>query len=432
MMGESRVKAIRMEVPTPRPPSPYKPGKVSLRARKSVLPALFEFKLDGPRRRDKKRLLAIDAERRMEQKYIQSIPIGCNSKLSAGGRPAAIEDKPAAEAVEVDAAGQPKEREFSSVDVVMREYFLMEAQQEQLIGEEQSGRNLITSEEEYGYTTILVDFLQFLPQVIAVDSPELAEEAKKDELARAQEREIFFNQIADRISALFREEKIKEKLLAYSNELLPKHAAALEELKKKEQEEWEELMEWNRKRLERYGAAMKKKVDYRLRSLKKRKLVGGKPVEYTGEKYLRRLRESQKQNEGQLVVYDDEYTAAHERLFAEVGRKEFTIEKEIRAELDRMERALDVLIEKEVEAREEEQRAESVEWIPVLLYGVDGYYEARRATREREEMEQLERRKEAGDELARAEIKRRLLAKNFSEQQREDATVTPWTPDVVA
>lgn len=426
-MSESSVKSARDAMLTPRPPSPYKPGKVSLRAKKSVLPALFDFKLDGPRRRDKKLLLFRDAERRMEEKYQKSIPVGCTSKLSQGGK-AAVESESAPAAAAPEVAGEEKaeqQKQYSNADVVMREYFFIEAQQEQVISEEQSERNVILSEEEYGFTTLLVDFLQFLPQVIAYDSPYLVEEAKRDELARTEAREAFFNQIAATISERFREEKHKEKRAEYSKELFSSHAEGLEELKAKEAVQWEELMEWNKKRLLRFGQAVKQE-DYRLRHLKKRKLVRGKPVVTLGERYLQQLKDRNK--EGQLVIYDgDAYTRAHEALFALVGRQAFANEKEIRKALDRLERALDTLMEEEVEAREEVQRLESVAWVPVLLHGVDGFYEAKRATRDREEEEALEAMADANDEVAMAKIKYKMLARKFESKEVESS---PWSPDV--
>lgn len=425
-MSRNIVKSI-LDLPTPRPPSPYKPGKVSRRCRQSVLPSLFEFKLDMPRRRDKQLRLRRDAEEIMEKKYLLSFPVGCKGRLSRSRNvDQTSESQPEEEEIHAD----PKSKVFSSCDIAMREYLLLEAQQEQLFTEENDLRNQLIAHENYGHINIYVDFLHFLPRVIAEDHVELAECAKKDEENRAEERHRFCRTIETEIAQRFFEAKLQKKLYEIELEMLPEHAKGLEELAAQEKEEWEELMEWHYKRLKRYGQVVRKMVDYRGKS--RRKKVRGKIVETIGEKYLRMIRERNK--EGQLIVVcNDPSTAVSEALYAQQGRSRLQREREKLAELQRIDRALVVLIDDEPDAREEVQQEESKAWVPLMFFGIDGHYEAKRAARERQELEELQQRKEAGDEEAKAEMKRRLLAKEFIERKKgkEDIESVPWTPDVV-
>lgn len=436
--------------PTPRAPTPYRPGRVALRPKRSVLPALFEMKLEVPRRRDSTFRTMLEAERRMEERYQGSLPKKtCRRLLRLPDAPVEATDTAAADVVTFSsppAAEDPKEvapPEYSSADQAMRECFLLEAIQEQVMREETQGRIFIKAEENYYYTTILVDSSHSLMEALAESDEDLVVDIRHAAASREEERTVFFHEIAERIHVKFHEKCLREKLQSIVDEELSLYTTAMKEMQATEAEEWKELIAWHERRMKSYGQTLhnSKTRDYRItkktKKTKRRKYgnrSGSSAKESSTERAIRVLREK-KTAEFQLVLFHahDAKETSNEELFALNGQEAHQREKE-RKDAERYHnRRLDRLQDEELVAREALQKLESQKWIPLMLFGIDGYYEAKRSTRERLEMEELQRRKEAGDAVARAEIKRRLLAKEFSERNQEEqlAAVSSWTPDVI-
>lgn len=438
--------------PTPRAPTPYRPGRVTLRAKRSVLPSLFEMKLDVPRRRSSEYRTMLEAARRMEERYRESLPKkACKRlmRLTDTDEGSLLTDGKAADALGVlppiAAERNPclAQEEYSSVDQAMRECFLLEAIEEQVAREEAAGRVFIQAEENYYYTTLLVDGAHSLMEALAENDDAIIRDVRHAAALREEERNNYFHDIAERIHERFHQKRLKEKINAAAEEQLSLYTASLGEIHSKQISAWQELMVWHAKRMRGYGLvaqAATEKRDYRITKKtkktrrKERKRAGHVEKEGSTERTLRVLKEK-KSGDKQLVLFNeaDAREKFREALYAAMGQKSYQREKERKTCQARLSRRFVCLEEEELEARKELQQLESQQWIPLMLFGIDGYYEAKQATRDRVEMEELLAKKEAGDALARAEVKRRLLAKEFSERNdAERATSSPWTPDVIA
>lgn len=442
-------RADEVATPTLRPPTPYRPGRVAIRARRSVLPSLFEMKLVGTHHRALNYRTMIEAGRRMEERYHKTVSKpNCKRLLRQNVDPVlpAITEAAGEAAVSsqhtLETSNEEVTVQYSSVDQAMRECFLLEAIYDQVMKEETAGRVFIDAEEHYYFTTVLVDASHSFLEVLAERNGDLMEEIRFASASREEERNTFFHNISEQIHQQFQQKRLEEKLQSTFIEQLTLYTTSMEDLRQHEEKEWLELLVWNEKRIKVYDefAEKAKVIDYRItkKTTKNRhKKHGGRhhtERESSTERFLRVLR-AKKRLESQLVLFDCDGAkdASRECVYALVGREAHQKEKERKAVEHSVSRRFEFLEEDELDAREEMQKLESEQWIPLMLFGIDGYYAAKRATRERLELEELKRKKDLGDEVARAEIKRRLLAKEFNEKMdNQEITTYPWTPDDVA
>lgn len=357
-----------MQTNGPRPSSPYRPSVH--RSKHTVLPSLFSYKMD---------MITLNATRdwRDANKEVEAVMEKVNrSPKMTLGRPR-LGDIMAAAAKEQRAA-----EEKPGVQQAIREHFLAEAMRQQIVRAEESLRSNCIAEEKLVFTRMLVDSCQILSELVTA-SPELRREARIAKHERSVERENYMNEIAAVASSCVAARCFKVKVKELTAQWLQEHALGVAAIVKGEMEALEDLFVWEQQHHPQDRTRMMKD-DPRLRGLPKKRSRYKKQTKT--ELAIKRIRDSQQQKSGVLVVFDED--ARGEAQYREEGKRWYLTTKAQIEVATKKDHALDEVWATEVTDRDHLTDTESTTWVPLLIHGVDGHYEAQADARQRQRAEE--------------------------------------------
>lgn len=439
----------------PEPPSPYHP--LAQKRIASVLPSLFQSKLETSKLRDRKLKQLREAEAFAEaelqkaQKPVK-LTLGKNRRAASGDEgeptePTTSEQEPAAA------------KTVSAYDECIKEFHFLEAQRQQLCSEESDMRAEIVAEEELLYTRATLQHFESLAHAITASELSESEKARAEEILneedtqlsdaknqRAEERRALLESIAASTSVRLAEERLRMRLQKAIGELLPEHEDGRNEIMVEEQDALMQALEWERTYRPMgpgcgfAGPAEDPRLRHR-KAVKKGRHHKPTTTELAIEQ-LRRGKASDAQeggpaaNEGALVVYKtvtdedgfaDPPDTTLEVVFVEEGKQLYVHERDAKLEAIRKARALQDLLREEESTRADILLEESEDFLPILLSGVDGIYEARHAARARVKREGEAETEALADRIARMDAKSHILAGDFAGDPKAQKNVKDAT-----